>query len=178
MSEKKSISVLLEEAKAHVAAMSPDEREAMWQAQRENWVRGEMAMGESSVVLKAHGPSGEMRNTHLLDWLSDGYTHCSYGTKEWCERYLNNARAVIIAQDRTLSTAVALVDKHINAAVRCKDEPLYKNGVPIGIMIQDLRELRERIAALGDKLEPWVPEPPAGWFLEMAAQQHTAVVYN
>ncbi|TIT80136.1 MAG: hypothetical protein E5W57_04185 [Mesorhizobium sp.] len=53
--------------------------------------------------------------------------------------------------ERTLSTAVALVDKHINAAVRCKDEELYKNGVPIGIVIQDYRELRESVAALGHR---------------------------
>lgn len=47
---KKPLSVLVEEAKARVAAMSPEEREAMWQVQRESWVRGEMAMGETSVV--------------------------------------------------------------------------------------------------------------------------------
>ncbi|RWF33743.1 hypothetical protein [Mesorhizobium sp.] len=56
---KKSISVLLEEAKARVAAMSPDEREAMWQAQRESWVRGEMAMGETIVAKQAHPLSDE-----------------------------------------------------------------------------------------------------------------------
>ncbi|TPI86392.1 hypothetical protein [Mesorhizobium sp. B2-8-9] len=54
---RKSLSVLLEEAKARVAAMSPEEREAMWQAQRESWVRGEMAMGESSVVMKPTQPA-------------------------------------------------------------------------------------------------------------------------
>ncbi|RWI96405.1 MAG: hypothetical protein EOR22_06500 [Mesorhizobium sp.] len=79
---------------------------------------------------------------------------------------------------RTLSTAVALVDKHINAAVRCKDEAIYKNGVPMGIVIQDYRELRESIAALGDNIEPWVPEPPAGWFLNRAAHEHTPIIFN
>jgi hypothetical protein len=42
------------------------------------------------------------RNTHLLDWLSDGHTHCQHGTKEWCEAYLHNARDVISAQDAAL----------------------------------------------------------------------------
>lgn len=51
MDQKKSLSTLVEEAKARVAAMSPEERDAMWQAQRESWVRGEMAMGESSVAV-------------------------------------------------------------------------------------------------------------------------------
>lgn len=80
--------------------------------------------------------------------------------------------------ERTLSTAVALVDKHINGAVRCKEESLYKNGAPMDIVIQDYRELRESIAALGDKLEPWVPEPPSGWFLKRAAHEHTPIIFN
>lgn len=127
----------------------------------------------------------EQRSTHLLDWLSDGYTHCQRGTKEWCESYLHNAGAEIAALDaklaemgKALSTAVALVDKHINGAVRCKEEALYKNGAPMDIVIQDYRELRESIAALGDKLEPWVPEPPAGWFLNRAAHEHTPIIFN
>ncbi|MER9524053.1 hypothetical protein NKI96_10755 [Mesorhizobium sp. M0292] len=48
---EKSLSVLVEEAKARVAAMSPAERDAMWQAQRESWVRGEMAMGETATLM-------------------------------------------------------------------------------------------------------------------------------
>lgn len=43
------------------------------------------------------------RNTHLLDWLQDGHTHCQHGTKEWCEAYLHNARAVITAQDAEIA---------------------------------------------------------------------------
>lgn len=36
---------LLDRARAQVEAMSPAEREAMYQVQRESWVRGEMALG-------------------------------------------------------------------------------------------------------------------------------------
>jgi hypothetical protein len=43
------------------------------------------------------------RNTHLLDWLQDGHTHCQHGTKEWCEAYLHNARSVIMAQDAEIA---------------------------------------------------------------------------
>lgn len=56
-------------------------------------------------------------------------------------------------------TAVTLVDKHINAAVRCKDEAIYKNGVPMDILIQDLRELRESIAALRAEARTLVDAP-------------------
>lgn len=45
-----NLSLLIEEAKAKVAAMSPEEREAMWAVQRESWVRGEMGMRETSQV--------------------------------------------------------------------------------------------------------------------------------
>jgi hypothetical protein len=44
--------------------------------------------------------------------------------------------------------AVALVDNHIAAAKRTKDAPIYKTGVPMGIYIQDLQELRADIEAL------------------------------
>lgn len=35
---------LVEEAKRRVEAMTPEELEAMWRAQRESWVRGEMGL--------------------------------------------------------------------------------------------------------------------------------------
>lgn len=40
-----SIDELLAQSKARVEAMSPNERKAMYEAQRESWIRGEMAMG-------------------------------------------------------------------------------------------------------------------------------------
>lgn len=43
------------------------------------------------------------RNTHLLDWLTDGYTHCQHGSKGWCEAYLHNARDTILDQDDALA---------------------------------------------------------------------------
>ncbi|MFA5897913.1 MAG: hypothetical protein WC829_02250 [Hyphomicrobium sp.] len=44
---------LLEQARARVETMSPDEMEAMLRAQQRSWVRGEMAMGESSAMHRA-----------------------------------------------------------------------------------------------------------------------------
>lgn len=48
--------------------------------------------------------------------------------------------------------AAALVDKHIAAAERCKNAPIYSSGVPMDILVQDLRELREHVAALPGKV--------------------------
>ena len=42
------LEALFQAACEKVAAMSPEEREAMYQAQRESWVRGEMAMGNDA----------------------------------------------------------------------------------------------------------------------------------
>lgn len=36
--------------------------------------------------------------THLLDWLPSGYDHCQYGSRDWCEGYLNNAASVLTSQ--------------------------------------------------------------------------------
>ena len=41
--------------------------------------------------------SDTRKMTHLLDWLSDGWTHCQHGSREWCEEYLANARTYIDA---------------------------------------------------------------------------------
>lgn len=43
-----ALAKLIEEANARVAAMSPEERAAMWQAQKESWVRGEMGFGSDA----------------------------------------------------------------------------------------------------------------------------------
>ena len=39
------LSALIEESKVRVADMSDEERQAMYRAQQESWVRGEMAIG-------------------------------------------------------------------------------------------------------------------------------------
>jgi hypothetical protein len=44
------LDALIAAARVKVAAMSPEEREAMLAAQRESWVRGEQGMEESAVV--------------------------------------------------------------------------------------------------------------------------------
>lgn len=48
-------------------------------------------------------PVAVERNTHLLDWLEQGYTHCQYGSEDWCNAYLLNAAAVIKSQDAELA---------------------------------------------------------------------------
>lgn len=50
-------------------------------------------------------------NTHLLAWLPHGYDHCRYGSREWCESYLNNAVETI----RELSEALAATVEYIDA---------------------------------------------------------------
>ena len=42
-----NLSRLIEEAKARLEAMTPEDRAAMWKAQRESWVRGETALAKS-----------------------------------------------------------------------------------------------------------------------------------
>jgi len=48
MSKPEDITLLLARARERVASMTPTEREAMWAAQRESWVRG-MAPCEHGV---------------------------------------------------------------------------------------------------------------------------------
>lgn len=50
MSVRKNLSDLLEQAKARVLAMSPEEYAAMTQAQRESWVRGMTARCEHGWI--------------------------------------------------------------------------------------------------------------------------------
>lgn len=57
----KSLAQLIEEAKAKMDAMTPEERRAMFEVQKASWVRGEMAMNETSFMVKpkpsvAEGP--------------------------------------------------------------------------------------------------------------------------
>lgn len=42
-------------------------------------------------------------NTHLLEWLPGAYDHCKYGSRDWCEEYLNNAVDTIRELQRELS---------------------------------------------------------------------------
>jgi hypothetical protein len=50
---ERDIDALLKRAFAHVAAMTPEERAAMYQAQRESWVRGEMGIGNDADEARA-----------------------------------------------------------------------------------------------------------------------------
>lgn len=38
-----------------------------------------------------------MKNTHLMEWLGEGYGHCQHGAQNWCQSYLDNARDYIEA---------------------------------------------------------------------------------
>lgn len=58
MVDQTKLNALLAENNAIIKAMTPEEREAMFRAQRESWVRGEMAL--SKLVKKHVGPNGEI----------------------------------------------------------------------------------------------------------------------
>jgi hypothetical protein len=58
VADRPSLSRLIEEARARVAAMSPEERAAMHAEQRESWVRGEAALSAAerkTTVMKRPG---------------------------------------------------------------------------------------------------------------------------
>lgn len=44
----KELERLIAEAKTRYESMTPEEQAAMWKAQRESWVRGEMGMGNDA----------------------------------------------------------------------------------------------------------------------------------
>lgn len=43
-----------------------------------------------------------LKDTHLMEWLKNGHTHCQHGSKEWCQSYLDSARAYIAALEGLL----------------------------------------------------------------------------
>lgn len=47
----------------------------------------------------------ELKDTHLMEWLKDGYTHCQYGSKDWCQSYLNSAHGYIESLEAELIKA-------------------------------------------------------------------------
>jgi len=56
--ERQKLNDLLAESLAVVEAMSPEEQEEMWQAQRESWVRGEMVLSKMErETTRMHRPS-------------------------------------------------------------------------------------------------------------------------
>lgn len=66
-----------------------------WQARAE---AAEALLKEAKTVLvpfalRCHAT----RNTHLLDWLPEGYDHCRLGSKDWAQAYLNSAKDYIKA---------------------------------------------------------------------------------
>jgi len=48
-----------------------------------------------------------LKNTHLMEWLNQGYGHCQRGSKDWCEGYLRSAKAYIEALEAALSVETA-----------------------------------------------------------------------
>lgn len=65
-----------------------------------------------------HGPAGIKRCTHLLDWLREAYTHCTHGSKEWCEGHLSNAVEVIAAQDQEIERLQFVAQQERDKTVR------------------------------------------------------------
>lgn len=45
-----------------------------------------------------------MKNTHLMEWLKQGYGHCQRGSKDWCEGYLMSAHDYILALETEIAT--------------------------------------------------------------------------
>ena len=46
----------------------------------------------NSLDIKADArPVEDYKDTHLMSWLTQGYMHCQYGSKQWCEGYLMSA---------------------------------------------------------------------------------------
>lgn len=48
----------------------------------------------------------------------------------------------------TADQILAVIDKHIAGAERVKSAPLYKNGVPMHILMQTMQEMRSEIEAI------------------------------
>ncbi|TIT80135.1 MAG: hypothetical protein E5W57_04180 [Mesorhizobium sp.] len=136
MSERKSISVLLEEAKARVAAMSPEEREAMWQAQRESWARGEKAMGETSVVARQPAPIASVK---ALEWdgrpRADVYSvNDSYG--QGPEPFFLSRGNRVIGWFETVEAAKAFAQTDFETRIRAAlAEPERQPGQPLQIEV-------------------------------------------
>lgn len=66
-----------------------------WEARAE---AAEALLKEAEKVLEPFASGRhEVRNTHLLDWLPEGYDHCRLGSKDWAQAYLNSAKDYIKA---------------------------------------------------------------------------------
>lgn len=70
------------------------------------------------------------RATHLLSWLEQGYTHCQYGSQEWCEGYLHNAKAVIEEQDVTIAKLTARISKaEADLAFHSREDRIFRDYI-------------------------------------------------
>lgn len=66
-----------------------------WKARAE---AAEALLKEAGKVLEPFASGRhEVRNTHLLDWLPEGYDHCRLVSKDWAQAYLNSAKDYIEA---------------------------------------------------------------------------------
>lgn len=85
-----------------------------------------------------------MKNTHLMEWLKQGYGHCQRGSKDWCEGYLNGAHDYILA----LEAAVADVPEAPAPEAVKEDESLWNFwNAKAQEQAKTIVELRERLAA-------------------------------
>lgn len=58
----------------------------------------------------------DLKNTHLMDWLSYADGHCMRGSRDWCMGYLHSARDYIFA-------LVNEINNHPEARVPIKLDP-------------------------------------------------------
>ena len=99
-----------------------------------------------------HGPNGMRRNTHLLDWLDDGFMHCQRGSRDWCEEYIKNAAEVIRAQDDHIASLEAALAPFARAeGCHSKDKSFIPDHMEVwrgGAVVLTVGDLRRAARAL------------------------------
>lgn len=58
-----------------------------------------------------------LKNTHLMAWLKDGWSHCRMGSKDWAQSYLDSAHDYIEALERN-NTAIRLENEALRREVQ------------------------------------------------------------
>lgn len=92
--------------------------------------------------------------THLMDWLGQGYEHCQHGSKDWCHSYLDSAARYIAA----LETAI-FPERRTWRPI----DSAPKDGTTIILGYQDKRGWFAARSALWMLVHPKNPENEWAW---------------
>ena len=93
---------------------------------------------------------GEVRmETHLLEWLPGAYDHCKYGSRDWCEDYLNNAVEVIKSYQALVARLTKERDEAVEYAATSTSAKLESAN---GALTQQLTEKDTEIKRLRESL--------------------------